>query len=355
LRLGRKYAILSSESADDIEMIELNPDQSREMINSSQRFEAHRTALRRAQSYRGAMRWRKLRGNEYLIRDQYNEAGVRKQKCIGLKSAQTDIIKKRFEDEKIQAIEREEALSASLQRQMAINRALKLGRVPRLSARIIRALDDIGILGKGVRIVGTNSLFAYEAQAGVFFDSEITTTEDLDLLRDARRSLRFVSSSMAADSSIMNILQRLDKSFERDKRKFSAVNKEGFIVDLIRPEPKDPVRIVPIKEAEGDLQSVEVARLYWLENAPSFEAVAIDSRGEPVRIVTIDPRVFVAHKVWLSQRDDRNPIKKRRDLAQAKAVATLCNDHFANLPYQHDQISALSKTVFDDAAFLFRK
>jgi hypothetical protein len=36
-----------------------------------------------------------------------------------------------------------------------------------------------------------------------------------------------------------------------------------------------------------------------------------------------DPRVWAAHKLWLSKRNDREPIKRRRDEAQARAVGSL--------------------------------
>jgi hypothetical protein len=51
-------------------------------------------------------------------------------------------------------------------RQAAVNRALGLGRVPLMNARIIRALDKSGLLGAGIRVVGTNAIYAYEAIAG---------------------------------------------------------------------------------------------------------------------------------------------------------------------------------------------
>ncbi len=41
----------------------------------------------------------------------------------------------------------------------------------------------------------------------------------------------------------------------------------------------------------------------WLESAPPFEAPAIDERGEPLRIVTVDPRIFAIHKLVV-ERDE---------------------------------------------------
>ncbi|MDQ0332970.1 hypothetical protein QFZ88_005352 [Mesorhizobium sp. YL-MeA3-2017] len=64
-----------------------------------------------------------------------------------------------------------------MERQTAVNRALRLGRVPLITARIIRAIDQAGIRGEGIRIAGTNAIYAYEAAAaGVFVDPGITAT-----------------------------------------------------------------------------------------------------------------------------------------------------------------------------------
>jgi len=46
-----------------------------------------------------------------------------------------------------------------------LNRASNLGRMPTTAARIFRKLDAEGLLGKHLFVVGTNSLYAYEADS----------------------------------------------------------------------------------------------------------------------------------------------------------------------------------------------
>lgn len=58
------------------------------------------------------------------------------------------------------AAERLKSLQGVVIGQAAINRAVKLGRVPLVGARIIRAIDDAGLLGNGIRVVGTNAIYA---------------------------------------------------------------------------------------------------------------------------------------------------------------------------------------------------
>ena len=79
-----------------------------------------------------------------------------------------------------------------------INRAMNLGRVPDIAARVLSKLDEEGLLGKHVCVAGTHSLYAYEARAGIFFDGELTATKDIDLMFDARQRFTFIMKDVRA-------------------------------------------------------------------------------------------------------------------------------------------------------------
>ncbi|MFO1171037.1 MAG: GSU2403 family nucleotidyltransferase fold protein [Hyphomicrobiaceae bacterium] len=51
------------------------------------------------------------------------------------------------------------------------------------------------------------------------------------------------------------------------------------------------------------------------------------SRRSEVVASCIDPRVFALHKFWMSKQPDREPLKRRRDTAQARAVAMVAKDY----------------------------
>ncbi len=104
----------------------------------------------------------------------------------------------------------------------------------------------------------------------------------------------------------------------------------------------------------NDLSAVEINGLSWHENAPAFETTAIDERGEPLRIVTSDPRVFAVHKLWLAKRADREPIKRRRDLMQAQCVASLVATYMPQLAFEPDQLRMLPRQVVEEARPLFQ-
>lgn len=47
-----------------------------------------------------------------------------------------------------------------------------------------------------------------------------------------------------------------------------------------------------------------------------------------------EPRAFALHKAWLSGLHEREPLKKPRDLDQARSVAKLVIDEMPHLPFE---------------------
>jgi hypothetical protein len=325
-----------------MEFQELNGDQRREIVNTRQRYAACRQAEDRAKAYRGSMVWTEIKGRDYLVRSQYDTSGVRRQTSLGRRSKDTESIKLEYERGRSEAQARLKNLKAIVVRQSAINRAIGLGRVPLIGAKIIRALDHAGMLGSRIRVFGTNAIYAYEAIAGVRVDPELTTTEDIDLLFDARSELTFVAIENVSHPPFLHLLRKIDRSFERSNQTFRAVNEDGYMVDLIKPLRNPSWRDENQRVAVNadDLLAAEIEGLAWRESAPAFEAVAIDEKGEPLRIVATDPRVWVAHKLWLSKRQDREPLKRRRDEAQAHAVGRLITEYMPHLPYASPRVNA---------------
>ncbi|MER9883037.1 nucleotidyltransferase domain-containing protein [Mesorhizobium sp. M0118] len=133
------------------------------------------------------------------------------------------------------------------------------------------------------------------------------------------------------------------------------MNRDGYLVDPIRPHANPawkPSR-ESIGKANDELVAAEIADLAWLENAPAFEAIAIDEKGGPLRLVVPDPRIFAVHQFWVSKRADREPIKRRRDLGQAQVVARLTTQYLEHLAYEASELRVLPRAVFDEAHHLF--
>jgi hypothetical protein len=311
-------------------------------------------ARKRLAGYKGSMSFVPRKNGEYLIKDYYDPAtGIKKQTSLGPRSPETERILAEFLKGREAAQDRLDGIAKALGSQAAINRGLNLGRVPEIGAKIIRALDAAGLLGRGVKVIGTNAMFAYEANTGYRFPNELTTTEDIDMLLDARAKIRFTSDDPDVERTIIGLLRRVDRSFE--KNQFQATNRDGYIVDLVRPERNPPWATEPtsVSDDPKDLEAVQITGLSWHENAPTFEAVAIDTRGHPVRIVAPDPRAFAVHKHWLSTRPDRRTDKKMRDRQQAKFVAQMVVRHMPHLEFDSDALRSFPKEVVDKARHLF--
>lgn len=119
---------------------ELDNDQRREKVNTDQRFAAWRAAKARAANYRGSLVWQEVKGEQYLVRSYYDGSGNRRQKSEGRRGPETERMKADWEQARTEAKERLETMRDVMSRQAAVNRAVRLGRVPLLGAR--RALFE---------------------------------------------------------------------------------------------------------------------------------------------------------------------------------------------------------------------
>jgi hypothetical protein len=332
-----------------VHFIELNGDQSRETVNTRQRFQAWSNAVTREHGYRGSMVWERSKGHEYLFRVYYDQAGKRRHKALGRRSEDTEATKAAFDAERAAAHESRQKLDETMARQAAVNRALGLGRVPVLAARILRLLSEKRLLGHGLRVVGTNALFAYEAAAGVHLASDIMTTGDLDLLVDTRTGISFIGEAAMDPEGLIGLMRKADRSFRRSNQQFRAENDDGYMVDLITPMRNPPWAVPAVPRGEPDLSAAEIEGLTWLENAPTLEQICVDERGQPLVMKTVDPRVFAIHKHWVAERPERDPLKRRRDALQAKAAFDLTRTYLVHLSFQPADLRMLPKKVMSKA------
>jgi hypothetical protein len=317
--------------------VELDNEQRRQLVDATQVFEAWRAASQEFQhSYQGAMYWRRSKGTEYLGR-KYGKVW----ESLGPRSRETERIKADYTEARSRQRQRLTRLEQRLDRMESINRALRLGRMPITPARILRKLDDVGLLGHQLIVVGTNCLFAYETRSGVLLDAALTATTDIDLLVDARQRLSLAMAEQVRPEGIMGLLRRADKSFARIAE-YRAANDEGYLVDLIAPLRPDEVTapVIRLGETNDDLAAAAIMGLQWLINAPKFEAVVIADDGRPLWMACIDPRAFALHKRWLAKQEDREGVKRRRDAEQARAVAQVASEYL-NLKFQAKDLTAL--------------
>ena len=160
--------------------------------------------------------------------------------------------------------ERLKSLRAALTEAERLNKAVKAGRTPALVVALLQTLEDAG-LGEHFTVVGTHALYAYETAAGVRIVQGALATQDVDLLWDARKRMRFITDLARLDSSmlkVLKVLQKADKSFERKPgQNQTAINAKGFEVDFLRRQPEgDDPHPFRFSDDEDDLWPVQALR-----------------------------------------------------------------------------------------------
>jgi hypothetical protein len=340
------------ESGKHPDIKELTAEQRRQFIDTQQVYETWRVVDEESRRrFAGSMRWAKRNGSEYLLR----KTG-KAETSLGPRGPETEAAYQAFLSGREDNQQRLKGLADRLDQFAPVNVAMGLGRVPAIAARIIRRCDEQGLLGEQLLVLGTNAIYAYEAAAGVQVQSGLVATGDIDLLYDARRHLSLAFDGFRANGMV-GLLQTVDQSFAPvQPRAFRASNRDGYLVDLIRPEAKDVFRdrrAAALTDLPDDLEGAAIFGLDWLINSPKFEAIAIDDRGYPVRMAVIDPRAFALHKAWVSAREDRDPVKATRDMMQAEITAIIAS-RYLRKPFDSAELHALPQALRDLARRLVK-
>jgi hypothetical protein len=196
-------------------------------------------------------------------------------------------------------------------------KAARINRVPRPVAAIIRAFREKAPSGQ-LLVVGAHALYAYEALSGVQFLPAVIETQNLDVMWDSSAgpiaAVEGKNSAVAMPTKI-EILRSVDETYTQSKeRHFQVHNAAGFSVDFLEAGNAVP------SNSSGRIAPVVAAGLDAL-SAATVSEIVIDQDGMPFEIRAPDPRLFAAHKRWLSDRPDRRPGARDHDRSQSEAVA----------------------------------
>jgi hypothetical protein len=313
-------------------MIETSASISRQYIDAVSVFEALEEALEEAAHVRGGMYWHAgppaSPDSKYLVRT--TPAGA--ETSLGARTAETEAIYARFTQRKRESVERVSGLQAALVQQQRLNRALRVGRVEPLVVALLARLAST-LLSEHFRVVGTHALYAYEAAAGVRLDAETLATRDIDLLWDTRKRIIFSTQLARVSTSMLGVLKKVDPTFRmRKSQKYTAVNKDGFEVDIIRrAQAEDDPHLIKLSNEDDDFWVAQARRANVLLDSPGFSAVIVASNGSMARMNTVHPATLVAFKRWMSTQREREAMKRRRDALQADAVQELLEKYLPQL------------------------
>jgi len=308
---------------------EIDGSAQRQYIDARSVFTALEEAKKFAAEVRGGMLWKTQNGTDYLIRTTTR----RGQKSLGPRSEQNENIYREFTARKQRIEKRVSELRGELERHRKMNKIFHVGRAPEILVAILNKLATSG-LAEYFTVIGTHSLYAYEAAAGIRFEvNEAMETRDVDLLWDIRKRLSFIAQMEGLDISFLGLLREVDSSFDlRDDQRYTAVNNHGFEVDVIRREAKEsdphPLRLT---DHEDELGVVQAKRAGVLLDGEKFSTMIVSSTGRMARMNTISPVVFVKFKRWMAGQGDREFLKRQRDIIQADLVEEMVAEFFPNL------------------------
>ena len=305
-------------------MNELSPAQTRQYIDAEATLRARNDARRAFAEVRGSMFWRELGGRRYLIRVSTTGA----QTSLGPETPELQDSFSRFMQRKESATARLKSLSEALIQHQRSNRALRVGRAPRLLIDTLNRLEQTG-LGQHFMVVGTHALYAYESACGVRVEDDATATRDIDLLLDTRKYLSFVTTMERLDTSLLQVLQKVDKTFElRPDQLYTAVNSEGFEIDVVRRAAKnDDPHPLRVSKFEEDFWAVQISTGSDLLDGGHFEQMVVATSGHMATMRVPAPSNFMRIKKKLANMRERDPLKARKDKLQAGIVAKLIADY----------------------------
>lgn len=311
------------------QIIELKSIQTRQYIDAETVFLEMLRVQDEQKETRGSMFWRNISGTSYLIRESSGGG----QKSLGPKNVETETIFQKFQAKKEALTQRLKSLSAAVQSQQRMNKALRVGRVPNIVIKTLNALHDAGLHDHFLTI-GTHALYAYESACGVRFMPDALATQDIDLLFDSRKRLSFVSKMKKMDTSFIGALQKADPTFRvMNDQKQTAINATGFEIDVIRRMAIDAdPHPFKMSDFEDDLWAVQISDGNKMLGSRRFSQVVVSETGHMAVMNTMSPSLFVALKKKLAQSASRDPKKRPKDDLQATLVQALIDGY---MPQYH--------------------
>jgi len=312
-----------------VDITPLDDDLLRQSTDAFSAYRALQRAKLDAQQVRGGMLWRQKGGRDYLIRT--SPTGL--QKGLGARSPEAEAIYENFIERKLRAETTLQRRKAAVVQHERMNRALRIGRMPSVVVELLRRLEQSN-LSEFFRVVGTFAIYAYEHAAGVRLANSVLQTNDVDLLWDVQRRIQFVDVLGKADeASLIRVLKKVDKTFVvRNDQPYTAINDDGFEVDILRRIPKgDDPHPFRMSEDVQDFWAVPATTAETMTSAAPFSQVVVATTGKMAIMHTVHPLTFVSIKERLAALKERDPLKRRRDLAQAQAVAEIVDNYLPHL------------------------
>ncbi|MEI8396982.1 MAG: GSU2403 family nucleotidyltransferase fold protein [Rhodospirillaceae bacterium] len=307
-------------------------EQMRIIANLNQHYDVWIEAERDLAALPYGMRWAERSGKHYLYHS-IDRAG--NAKSLGPRSAETERVFAEYHNSKSVLTDRKNKSALRLAETCRLYRALGLPLLPSEAAKVLREADRRRMLGPQIMVVGTNAMPAYAMEAAGRIGAP-DETDDFDMAWTA------VSDDGGA-IPIWSMLKAADSTYTvNTERTFQARNATAYEVEiLVAPSraggmrPTDRPLPIPLPEQE------------WLLEGKTVSWVVVARDGSPARIVAPDPRWFALHKLWMSDQEKRNPLKRPKDRKQGFALLNAVWEAMPQFPLDADFRNALPEELLE--------
>ena len=293
-------------------------EQLRTLINLRQRYEVWIEAERKLFTMPYDLRRKTVSDKDYLY-EIFDRRG--NGKSLGRWSDELEAQFDTYHAQKSEAKAQRDGSRTVLEESSRLYRALRLPLLSSDAGPILREADTRDLLGSHLLVVGTNAMVAYSLEAAGQIIGAPDETEDFDLAWSAKEA-------DDASETVWRMLKAVDPTFTvNTERTFQVRNSKAYEVELLVAPSReqtisrnDKPRPVPLPEQE------------WLLLGKAVDQVVGCRDGTPARIVAPDPRWFALHKLWMSEKDQRDPLKRPKDRKQGVALLNVIREAMPQYP-----------------------
>lgn len=291
-------------------LIDFPEEQSRIAVNLEAAYLAQRDAKRARSALGPNLTWRRRGDLEYLYTVDSAGGG----KSLGPRSPDTESRFDLFKRERERLLDLERGASVQLDLQGRLYKAARLLQISPRAAAILRMLDELSMLDRSLIVVGTNTMAAYEMEAAArFVGADDAATRDFDVAVAGAPVHRALATGVTVEATVFSALKRVDETYTiNSERTFQARNRDAYEVELIAAPSQ--LRNIPAHEKLQPLEGLPEQE--WLLKGRRVDHVVGALDGSAARIVAPDPRWMALHKIWLSRKPARTPLKKGKDARQ---------------------------------------
>jgi len=284
-----------------------------ELLEQLAAYEASRAVGHAA----GSFVTKTIKGQEYYYFQHVGPGGTKQQTYLGRRDAALDDLARRFAEGRANVAAEQE----SIDRLAALLRAGGAMITDTPSARVLRALADVGVFHMGGVLVGTHAFVVLGNLLGVRWASSLRT-QDVDIAAD--RTVDVAVSDTGGD--VPSALESLEMGFlpvpglDRTSPSTSfKVRGRSLRVDLLTPTARAASRPVAIPRFSAAARPLRF--LDYLIERP-VRAAVVD--GTVVAVNVPDPARFALQKLIVAgERPAVMQTKREKDLAQAAELLEL--------------------------------